>query len=726
MTFGAGRFGEGLFGAPTPSGGNDGPYSLTVHVRVIVVAGQVALLRAPVAIKVKSDVALVAPVRIDVTQPVVALVVPVTIRVSQLVSLAVPIAVNVSAPVTTPEPGGEAFTWSAVVTVGGVDVSARLTGQITVEAAENAARVAHLSLAPAGQQVALADLARKPVTVSLERFDASGTRTGLYRLFTGLVDTPEYESATRVLTLACSDARQSKIAAMPRPLLDALVPTGVWSPFVFDRYATSEQYLADRLGTTAGAVDGDAYGALAFTPWAGTPSRTITDAEILDETLVPALAGATSARRTRLTVTYRRPQAVVRGIAFQYQAPSLVTQAYMGIRALTRSAVEQALGGTGATVASPISFVDYPARATIENVGAVVTADAQALCLGASCWLNRRYSRWIDETWVVAIGTEGTLTEESRAVSVEWDPSDSNHRRLPANAVTAFAVEKRDGPVPYIAPRHAAGETRVDYVPPDQPDAAAFTVAYAASVRTAARQVAESLRGSSIRFAMLLDPGITLRSFLAVDTEPVSGAGKVTRLVHRMDIDAGTAITEVEVECVSVTLPPVSPPSRPMIPTAIKPGSLHANCQTWIGGVQSAPAWDEKTMFGFSTNAAMPAPGTNLFPEQFSLEVPGIEDAAQGAVAPPPTCMMTAGSPVLTALTSTDGFAADVEISGPGIPAGTTVLDVNATARTATLSHAATSSGVEREVRVETRQYIPRIRVTYSPVIVRNGPTVGA
>ena len=82
---------------------------------------------------------------------------------------------------------------------------------------------------------------------------------------------------------------------------------------------------------------------------------------------------------------------------------SLVTQFYLGIRALTRSAVEQALGGTGATVASPIAFAEYPARATIENVGGIVTVDAQALCLGASCVLNRRYTRWIDETFVVEI-----------------------------------------------------------------------------------------------------------------------------------------------------------------------------------------------------------------------------------------------------------------------------------------------------------------------------------
>lgn len=724
MTFGTGLFGEGLYGrAPAE---DSGPVELFVPLQIAVVAGAVVAIRVPLEIRVWSEVALSVPLTIDVRRPAVAIVVPLEIRVLAPVAIVVPLAIVVSAPVVAPVVGEAAIIWRARVVMGGVDVTDRLTGRISVEAEENAARVAHFGIVPAGVDVELSSVARQAVTISFERYDAAGVRTGLWRLFTGLVDGPEYDSASGVLTLTCSDARQAKIAAMTRAQIDALVPGGLWSPHIFDRESTSEQYLADRLGTTAGVVDGDAYGALAFTPWSGSATRTVTEAEILDESLVPVLAGAASARRSRLTVTYRRPQAVVRGIMFQYQSPPLVDQFYLGLRALTRSAVEGALSGCGATVVSPISWMDYPARAQIERVGAIVTTDAQALCLGASCWLNRRYSRWIDETWLVSIGQEGVATDEARGVSVEWDPSDSDHRRLPANAVTAFAVAKRDGPVPYIAPMFGMGERHVDYVPADQPDGAAFAVAFKAAVLTSARQVAESLRGSVIRFAVVLDPEMTLRRFLDVDTSAVVGGGKVVRVEHVLDIDDGTAITEVEVECVSVSLPPVPSPVRPSVPAKIKAGSLVAKAQTWIGGLLSSPPWNDATMFGYSTNVAAPAVGANLYPDQMSLEVPGIEEAAQGAVAAPPLCSMQAGSGVITALTSMDGFAQGVAITGAGIPAGTVIDAVNASARTVTLSNAATSTGVEREVRVETRQYITRARVSYHPTIVRNGPTVGA
>lgn len=732
MSFGRGLFGVGLFGADSdalPPTGPDG-VSLVAPLRVIGCVGEVVLLRAGMRVKVVGAVALAAPLAIRITPPTVALVAHLGIAVFGRQQLVAPISISVSAPVVAPVVGEAPFVWGAQVVMGGVDVSARLTGQVQIDAEENAARIAHFSLAPAGAIVALASFARLPVSIALVRFNELGAQVGLYRLFTGVVDTPEYSPATRMLTFTCSDARQAKSAAMTRAQIDALIPAGLWSPFVFDRYATADQYLADRLSTTAGAVDGDAYGALAFTPWMGTLGRTFTEAKILDGTLRPRLAGAASARKTRLSITYRYPQAKVRGIAFRYQAPDLSVQLFTGIRALTRASLEGALSGSGASVAGPVVFYEYPTSTTVAGVGAVLASPevAAALCLGGAAWLNRRYSRWIDETWTVQIGTEGTQTDESRVISVQWDTNSNDGRRLPSNAVTAFAEANRDGPLPYIPPRHGVGETVVDHVPDGQPDAVAFTLAYRCSVLSAARAVAESLRGSTLGFSVVLDPSITLRDYLQVDTDAAMGGGKVVKVSHRLDIDAGSAISDVELECVSAALPAVSAPVRPAVPNAIKAGSLHTTADTWIGGLLESRPWDETTMFGFSTNGitiSSPA-APNWYPEQFSVHVPGIEDAAQGPVTVPPTCTLTAGSTTIEALTSTDGFAFDVSISGAGIPSGTKVLSVDATARTAVLSNPVTRTGIEQEVKLAVRQYIPRALVSYMPILTRNGPTVGA
>lgn len=733
MTFGIAPFGTAPFGSAGAGTGPVGPEVYTpapAPLRIIVCAGAVVAAAAPLRIKIFERYAPTVDLQIAVTPPRYQPSAPLRITVFEQYRPALPLAITVSAVLEAPQAGGDAYVWAARVTLGGVDVSARLTGEIQIDAEEGAARVAHFRLAPSGAQISLASLARQPVVIEQVRFDASGARIGLYRLFTGVVDTPEYSADTHVLTLTCSDSRQAKIAAMTRDQLDALTPGAVWSPFVFDRYALAEQYLADRLSTLAGAVDGDAWGALGFTAWSGAVTRQFGDDEILDGSAQPRLVGAASARRTRLTLTYRRQQAVVRGIAFWYQAPSLSMQFNLGTRPLSRNAVEQALQGSGASVVGGINWTPYPVGASVENIGAIFStpAEAASLCLGATAWLNRRYSRAIDEVWTVDIGSEGTRTDESRVVAVEWDATESNTRHAPANAVTAFTTLQNDTPIPHIPARTIVGETHVDYVPPGQPTDADFAVAGQVGIRAAARAVAETLRGSTIGFSVALAPTITLRMFVGVNAAAVSGSGKVVRVAHRLNIEAGSAITDVEVECVSVSLPAVPELQRAEIPAEIKGGALAAKAETWFGGMVNSRPWDETVMFGYSGNVSslLTVSGAPIYPEQFSVMVPGIEERATGLVTVPPTCTMRAGQTVIEALTSTDGFAYDVAISGAGIPANTKIVSFDATARTATLSKACTATAVEREVRVATRQYIPRIRVSYAPTITRNGPFVGA
>ena len=732
MTFGTGLFGVTPFGAAAGAAGPAGPeqYAPTAALRVICVAGQVVAARVELAVKVFEQYQPSAPLAVRVHGPRVAPVVPLRVSVFECYAPAVPLAVSVSAPVQAPAAGGSAVVWGARILLGGVDVSARITGQINVEAEEGAAAVAHFALAPAGQVVSMASWARKPVVIDLEYFDTAGLRIGLHRLFTGLVDSPDYDVDTRVTLFTCSDGRQAKIMGMHRGAIDALTPDAVWSPHVFDRYALAEQYLDDRVSTLAGSVEGDAWGALHYTPWAGVPTRSFHEDDVLDGSLRPRLAGASAARRARLSITYRRPQAVVRGIMFYYEAPSLGTQFATGCRALSRAAVEQALQGSGATVEAPIVWAPYPVRASIENRGYIITVGsvAESLCLGAATWLNRRYSRWISEGYEVLVGTEGTLSDESRTVAVQWDTSDNDNKRPPANAVTAFAVEQQEQPVPYIPPRTSQGETLVDYVPDGQPDAAGFALAYAAVLRSAARGVAESQRGSTISISVSIDPSITLRTYAAVATAPVSGSGKVRRVVHRLDIDAGSAVTDVELECVSAILPDVPAPVRPAVPHEIDPAGVRAEAGNYIGGLFDSPPHNEVTMWGYTSNGTtLTSPSAaNRYPEQFSVRVPGIEERAQAGVTVPPLCTMTAGSTLLEALTSTDGFAYGVKISGAGIPAGAVIQSVDTSAKTAHISLPATITGVEREVRVATRQYVPRVRVSYHPTINRTGPFVGA
>ncbi len=239
MTFGVAPFGMAPFGS---AGTGTGPAAPEVYtplpapLRIIVCTGAVVAVATRLRIKIFERYAPTVDLQVAVTPPRYQPSAALRINVFEQYRPALPLAITVSDVLEAPQAGGDAYVWSARVTLGGVDVSARLTGEIQVDAEENAARVAHFSLAPGGVSISLASLARQPVIIEQVRFDAGGARVGLYRLFTGVVDSPEYDADTRVLTLTCSDARQAKLAAMTREQLDALTPGAVWSPFVFDRY----------------------------------------------------------------------------------------------------------------------------------------------------------------------------------------------------------------------------------------------------------------------------------------------------------------------------------------------------------------------------------------------------------------------------------------------------------------------------------------------------------
>ena len=105
-----------------------------------------------------------------------------------------------------PEPvivgGPNAIVWNSRVIVAGVDWSARVTGEVTVDAEEGAARVAQLTLClPPGPVLPL-EWRRRAVTI--DYIDNLGES----RLFTGRIVDPVWNRTDRTLSCTCSDQLQ--------------------------------------------------------------------------------------------------------------------------------------------------------------------------------------------------------------------------------------------------------------------------------------------------------------------------------------------------------------------------------------------------------------------------------------------------------------------------------------------------------------------------------------
>ena len=170
--------------------------------------------------------------------------------------------------------------WDVRVMLGGVDVSDRIAGEVTIEAEEDTARIATVRLfLVAGESFA-------SLSGAVLLIDVQHTRLSAWvRRFTGRVALPEIDAETGIATLHGTDGRRDSLALATRTELDALLG-GFWSPHVFARYADSLQYAQDRLSTLPAAYDLDVYGAPRLTPWASLASRlTLTDADLLDGSL---------------------------------------------------------------------------------------------------------------------------------------------------------------------------------------------------------------------------------------------------------------------------------------------------------------------------------------------------------------------------------------------------------------------------------------------------------
>ncbi len=182
----------------------------------------------------------------------------------------------------------ESGIWDVVVSVDGADVSDRLTGRLRIEAEEGAARIAEFTLLPTGGQLALTDWVGAPAVIDVIQ-DGSA-----HRLFTGLVDHPRYDPATRQVTLICTDARQEKLDALDAASIEALTPGALWSPDVFDGDADGLRRAEDRLSTLPAVLD---LGLDAAVEWQGHEFQTRTgipcDVRILTADAPPPDVSAT-------------------------------------------------------------------------------------------------------------------------------------------------------------------------------------------------------------------------------------------------------------------------------------------------------------------------------------------------------------------------------------------------------------------------------------------------
>lgn len=490
---------------------------------------------------------------------------PITMRVIGRGQAGVGIAINVYDPAAFTASGA----FSCRIVMGGVDISTRLTGLVSVEADEGAARLADFTFAPAAGVVLPAAWVGQPVTIDYVQAGC------LWRLFTGIVDEPVLDVVAGTVTMRCTDNIQRIMDAASRDQIDALTPGGAWSQFLFDIDHLGWDYLQDRALTLCGSLDLSPTGVPRLTSWlASVATRTFTADDILDQTPRVEMAQA-SALTNRVEISFQARLPLLR------QASVPFAWSYGGEGALMFSegrpfyapeyeVVRDALDGIGEGWQVNGLYVEH----IVVDPGRVRAVSGEMV------------NRWVQDmtqTYAMTVSAQssrsmyGDLTDKRSAnLSYSYDE-------------TAWVDDGR-----------TVQETTPDTTPEMEIETALKTL-----LLMARHDIRASHRNHRISFSVGLDPRLDVAHAYRIDASGVAATGKAASVAHRLDLDAGTATSEVALAISSSgysgaqTADALSPPTAPV--AAADPVLQPPNLVTQVvkvpislvyGATIPAPDWD--------------------------------------------------------------------------------------------------------------------------------------
>lgn len=477
-----------------------------------------------------------------------------------------PLRVSVIAPdlldgsVTVTDGAAGAAVWGVRVDIAGVDVSNDVVGEVLVDAEEDAARVADfdLALAPATEVLPASWIGR---SVRIYLTDGNGGNAML--LFSGVVDLPSLKLSERRLGLRCTDNRQGVIAGLSRAQIDALLPGSRYSPAVFDGGASALGYANDRLSTLTASLDVSPFGSLRLTSWLAktTPDLSFDDDQVLDGS--PAFDIAERAGMTNLVEIdfgYRFPRIKAEGYVIDYDYLALASTSFVywvrdGNTFLQRAAVLAAIAATGGTVVS-MSWIALPTTAqVIPGIGGApagawlpnALTDVQ-FCLGFSAVVSFDYAQQTEETHEITVSFQASIdrigtvrsTMSGALEGVYDDPVAVEQNILLYRGKVTSIPPKNLAPVVVGLTNSVNGTLTADT------NRAAADAAMETLIASASRLIHASHRQHTVSAAVPCNPVLDVDKTVAIDAGGVLARGKVRRVRHRLDAEAGTAVSEFD------------------------------------------------------------------------------------------------------------------------------------------------------------------------------------
>jgi hypothetical protein len=450
---------------------------------------------------------------------------------------------------------GSAGIWTIIVTIAGVDVTARIVGDIRIDAEEDSARVADLTIAPASTSFAVAAWVGKSITIDIAAMH-TGSPTSVERLFTGIIDTPVLDLAGRRIGLRCTDDLQGVVEAMDAAAIDAAIPDGYYSPAIFDPAARGWSRAQDRLSTVPASLDLTPAGALRLTAWEPSfaPDLAFTAAHLLDGSLSVSIAGAhdlTNSIAIDFGYRFPRVKAETYAVGYSYVSAGTISDFSAALSwFLQRAAVESAIKSAGAKIVA-ISYTPLPSS----GVGSWIPSPYDAeLCMGFTATVTFDYGQTIEERHAItvyapnSIAAVGTRSDRlSGALEGVYPPivAAETSMLLYGNAISS--IPPQDTAAGVIGQTVAAEVT----LTPDS-DRAAADAAMETLIAIAKTKIWASHRHNTVAASVALNPSVDVDKTISITAPGVTAQGKCRSLTHRLSPETGEATTDFAIALCSV------------------------------------------------------------------------------------------------------------------------------------------------------------------------------
>ena len=446
------------------------------------------------------------------------------------------------------------------------------------------------------------------------------TLTGL---FTGKVNSAQFDENTGVATFRASDLFQEYAENLTETQILAAIPGGKYSRHVFGDREDGWQQMQDVLSTVSKEAHLNIAGTLTVTDWStanpgattstalwGTPKRRpARRRDIVNRVLVSF--------QVRFTRLHHREHT----FGWDYGHTSFCDYYVNAHSVPLRDMIQSAADGAGWHLQGGIAFETFPDTGVYlcfgNNVAwAIDEAVQNQLCTSASWTCVKRWTQTVTETYTMTVENAGSQA----SYGIVTDEDGGTYTEDYDDAQFDLSIET-------LTPSEPGWTTDPigDYVK-DEITRTEANEAIETLLAVAATRIKQTHRRNFLEYEIAYDASLEIGAAV--------GAGTIYQLTHRLDPGSGRATTLVRVAYSAVTggasdaLTAPTPPDTS--PTHAAP-PVSTTLPTRIGCGPGTVAFDEEWE-GYTGNYSLCTVGEETYPNRFRVVTPDIETEARDEV----------------------------------------------------------------------------------------------